>query len=185
MSKGLLARSRALLEDGPGAETLYREAVTQLTQARGKCHLARAHLLYGEWLRRARRRRDAGEQLRTALQLFETIGADSFAERARLELEATGQATRRRAAADDNHLTPQEFQVATLAAAGATNPEIASQLFISPKTVDYHLGKVFRKLGIASRRQLSRVWIDRAWPSGPEAVTAPTAAPAGGRFGRN
>ena len=162
LSLGLLARSRALLEDGPDAEILYQEAITHLRQARGSCHLARAHLLYGEWLRRARRRRDAHEQLHTAHSMFEAIGAGAFAERARLELAATGQAARRRVPSYSSNLTPQELQVAALAAAGSTNPEIASQLFISPKTVDYHLGKVFRKLGVDSRRQLARVSLDRA-----------------------
>ena len=156
LSLGLLARSRALLTDGPDAEGLYQVAIGQLRQARGASHLARAHLLYGEWLRRVKRRRDAREQLRTAHGIFETIGADAFAQRARLELTATGETARKRTLEQRSELTSQELQVAALASTGATNPEIAAQLFISPKTVDYHLAKVFRKLGVASRRQLAR-----------------------------
>ena len=156
LSLGLLARSRALLTDGPDAEGLYQVAIAQLRQARGASHLARAHLLYGEWLRRVKRRRDAREQLRTAHGIFETIGADAFAQRARLELTATGETARKRTLEQRSELTSQELQVAALASTGATNPEIAAQLFISPKTVDYHLAKVFRKLGVASRRQLAR-----------------------------
>lgn len=158
LALGLLARSRALLADGPDAEALYQEAIAHLRQARGPGHLARAHLLYGEWLRRARRRRDAREHLRTAHDTFEEMGAGAFAQRARLELAATGQTVQRRTPAYASDLTPQELQVAALAAAGSTNPEIASQLFISPKTVDYHLGKIFRKLDVGSRRQLARAF---------------------------
>jgi DNA-binding CsgD family transcriptional regulator len=154
---GLVARSRALLTDGPGAETLYQEAIAQLGHARGVSHLARAHLLYGEWLRREKRRRDAREQLEAAHSMFETMGAGAFAERARLELAATGQTAHKRTAGRHGDLTPQELQVAVLAAAGSTNPEIAAQLFISPKTVDYHLGKIFRKVGVGSRRELARL----------------------------
>jgi len=159
---GLLARSCALLEDGPGAEDLYQEAITHLREARGASHLARAHLLYGEWLRRMKRRRDAREQLRAAHGLFQEMGAGAFAERARLELAATGETARQRDLAQSGQLTPQESQVVALAAAGATNPEIAARLFLSPKTVDYHLGKAYRKLGVGSRRELARVSLDRA-----------------------
>ncbi len=157
LALGLLARSRAMLTDGPDAETGYQEAIAHLLQARGESHLARAHLLYGEWLRRNRRRRDAREHLQAAHTMFETMGASAFAERARLELTATGQTARKRIPGYHAELTPQELRVAALAAAGSTNPEIAAQLFISPKTVDYHLGKIFRKLGVASRRELAGI----------------------------
>ena len=162
LALGLAARSRALLEDGPDAEGFYQEAITQMLGARGPGHLARTHLLYGEWLRRAKRRRDAREQLRTAHRMFEEMGAGAFAERARLELAATGETARKRTLGYSGVLTPQESQVAALAAVGATNPEIAARLFISPKTVDYHLGKAYRKLGIGSRRELSRVSFEPA-----------------------
>ncbi len=162
LALGLLARSRALLADGPDAGSLYEEAIAHLRQARGVSHLARTHLVYGEWLRRARRLRDAAEHLGTAHSMFEAMGAGAFAERTRLELAATGQTTRMRTPAHRGDLTAQELQVAALAAAGSTNPEIAAQLFISPKTVDYHLGKVFRKLGVGSRRQLARVHLEPA-----------------------
>ena len=159
---GLLARSRALLGSGNGTEACYREAIGYLQQARGRVHLARVELLYGEWLRRERRQRDAREHLQAAYGMFREIGADGFAERARLELAAAGVTARPPVSSRGGGLTPQELQVATLAAAGFTNLEIASRLFISPKTVDYHLGKVFRKLGVGSRRQLARVPFDQA-----------------------
>jgi DNA-binding CsgD family transcriptional regulator len=157
LALGLLARSRAMLTDGPAAESEYQDAIAHLRQARGVSHLARAHLLYGEWLRRNKRRRDAREHLQAAHTMFETMGAGAFAERARLELAATGQTARKRIPGQQAELTPQELQVAVLAAAGSTNPEIAAHLFISPKTVDYHLGKVFRKLSVASRRELAGI----------------------------
>ena len=162
LTLGLLARSRALLGNGMDTEALYREAISYLQQARGRVHLARVELLYGEWLRRERRQRDAREHLQAAYGMFREIGADGFAERARLELAATGLTARQPVSFRSGGLTPQELQVATLAAAGFTNLEIASRLFISPKTVDYHLGKVFRKLGVGSRRQLARVVLDQA-----------------------
>jgi DNA-binding CsgD family transcriptional regulator len=158
---GLLARSRALLGSDADTEALYQEAIGYLQRARGRVHLARVELLYGEWLRRERRQRDAREHLQAAYGVFREVGADGFAERARVELAAAGGTARQPASSGDG-LTPQELQVAALAATGFTNLEIASRLFISPKTVDYHLGKVYRKLGVGSRRELARVPLDKA-----------------------
>jgi DNA-binding CsgD family transcriptional regulator len=151
---GLEARSRALLSNGQIAEDLYREALARLSRTRVSSDLARAHLLYGEWLRRERRRLDAREELRTAHELFRDFGMEAFAERARHELEATGERARKRTVDTLDQLTPQETQIARLAAQGETNREIAARLFISASTVEYHLRKAFRKLGVKSRTQL-------------------------------
>jgi DNA-binding CsgD family transcriptional regulator len=151
---GVEARSRALLADGPEAGALYEEAVTRLGRTRLSIHLARAQLVYGEWLRREKRRTEAREQLRSAHHAFTRIGAKAFAERARRELEATGETARKRTEETRDALTPQETQIASLAREGATNPEIGAQLFLSPRTVQYHLHKVFSKLGISSRTEL-------------------------------
>jgi DNA-binding CsgD family transcriptional regulator len=153
---GIEARSRALLSEGEAAEGLHREAIERLARTRISVELARAHLVYGEWLRRERRRLDAREQLRKAHERFSEFGMEAFAERARGELEATGERARRRTVETRDDLTPQEAQISRLAADGATNQEIAAQLFISPSTVDYHLRKAFRKLGIKSRHQLKQ-----------------------------
>jgi DNA-binding CsgD family transcriptional regulator/tetratricopeptide (TPR) repeat protein len=151
---GIEARSRALLSDGEAAERLYREAIERLGRTRIRVELARAHLLYGEWLRRERRRMDARDQLRTAYGMFVAMGAEGFAERARRELAATGETVRKRTVETRDELTAQEAQIARLASDGHTSPEIGAQLFLSPRTVDWHLRKVFAKLGINSRRQL-------------------------------
>jgi DNA-binding CsgD family transcriptional regulator len=153
---GIAARSRALLLDGPDAEGLYREATDRLARSRMAVDLARAHLLYGEWLRRERRRMDAREELRVAHDLFSDFGVGAFAERARVELQATGEHARARTVDTLDQLTPQEAQIARLVAEGNTNREIAGQLFISPSTVEYHLRKAFRKLDVKSRTQLAR-----------------------------
>jgi DNA-binding CsgD family transcriptional regulator len=152
---GLRARCQALLAQGSDAEAAYLEAISQLRRSHAALDLARAHLLYGQWLRRAKRRRDARRQLRTAEDMFHAMGAAGFAEQARSELRATGERARARTPETELDLTPQEARVADLAAGGSTNSEIAEQLFISPSTVDYHLGKVFRKLGVRSRVQLA------------------------------
>jgi DNA-binding CsgD family transcriptional regulator len=151
---GIEARSRALLSDGATAEELCREAIGRLSRTKLRPELARAHLLYGEWLRRQGRRGDAREQLRTAHELFLAIGMEAFAERARRELLATGATVRKRSPETREELTAQEEQIARLARDGLSNPEIAAQLFISARTVEWHLRKVFTKLDISSRRQL-------------------------------
>jgi DNA-binding CsgD family transcriptional regulator len=152
---GIEARCRALIGDGDDVDALYGEAIERLGRTRIRVQLARTHLLYGEWLRRERRRLDAREQLRTAYELFKDFGVEAFAERARVELEATGQRARRRAVDTLDQLTPQEAQIAALAAEGETNREIAARLFISASTVEYHLRKAFRKLEVKSRTQLA------------------------------
>ena len=146
-----------MLTDSASAEPLYEEAVERLAHGRLAPHLARAQLVYGEWLRRENRRLDAREQLRAADGTFSRIGAEAFAERARRELSATGETVRRRTDDTRGVLTAQEAQIARLARDGLSNPEIGAQLFISPRTVQYHLHKVFQKLDITSRNQLGRI----------------------------
>ena len=151
---GLALRSRALLAEGVEAERLYREAITRLERTRILVPRARAHLLYGEWLRRERRRADAREQLTIAHEIFLDLGMAAFAERARRELVATGATARSRSVDTFDDLTAQEEQIVRLAVAGQTNPEIGAQLFLSPRTVEWHLRKVFGKLGVSSRKEL-------------------------------
>jgi DNA-binding CsgD family transcriptional regulator len=153
---GMLARSQALISDGERAEELYTEAVTRLGRTRVAAHLARAHLLYGEWLRREKRRIDARAQLRVAHEMLAAMGAAGFASRAERELAATGERIRRRDVRPVIELTAQETQIARMVADGRSNPEIAGELFISPRTVEYHLHKIFGKLDITSRGQLAR-----------------------------
>ena len=157
---GIEARSRALLSDGTGASDLYRDAIERLSRTRLRPELARAHLLYGEWLRREGRRVDAREQLRAAHHLFGAIGMEAFAERARRELLATGEKARKRSPGTRDELTPQEEQIARLARDGLSNPEIGAQLFISARTVEWHLRHVFAKLDITSRRQLQTALLE-------------------------
>ena len=157
---GVQARSRALLSEGESAERLYREAIERLARTRVRAELARAHLLYGEWLRRENRRMDAREELRDAYEMLIAMGIEGFAERARRELLATGETMRKRTNGAAVELTPQEAEIARLAGNGRTNPEISTQLFISPRTVEWHLHKVFAKLDISSRKELRRVLSD-------------------------
>lgn len=157
---GTEACSRALLsddQDATAADAPYQEAIEHLERCRVTVHLARARLLYGEWLRRRSRRQESRAQLRSAHEVFSRIGADGFAERARRELLATGETVRKRTVGATSQLTGQEAQIAQLARDGHTNAEIGAQLFISPRTVEWHLGNVFTKLGVRSRRQLRSV----------------------------
>jgi len=154
-ARGIEARSRALVSDGEEAEACYREAIDHLGRTPLRVDLGRAQLLYGEWLRRQRRIREARDQLRRAHRLFTGFGMEAFAERARIELRAAGAHALKRTAGRPDVLTAQEALIARLASGGASNAQIAAQLFISPATVAYHLGKVFTKLGIGSRSQLA------------------------------
>jgi DNA-binding CsgD family transcriptional regulator len=163
LALGIEARSRALLSDGEPAERLYREAVQRLGGTRMRPALVRAHLLYGEWLRRENRRGDAREQLRAAYEGFIAMGMEAFAERSRGELLATGETVRKRAVQTRYEFTAQEVQIARLASDGLSNPEIGAQLFLSTRTVEWHLRKVFSKFGITSRRELRRALADLPW----------------------
>jgi DNA-binding CsgD family transcriptional regulator len=168
---GIEARIRALLSDGEAADGFYRESVERLGRTRIRAELARSRLLYGEWLRRQGRRVDAREQLRTAQQMLAEMGMAAFADRAGRELRATGETARKRTAPAvrsgpaTEGLTAQEARVSGLARDGLSNPEIGARLFISPRTVQYHLSSVFTKLGISSRSQL-----DLVLPAGPDTV---------------
>jgi DNA-binding CsgD family transcriptional regulator len=153
---GIRSRCAALLDDGDGAEASYQQAIDHLERGRAAVELARAHLQYGEWLRRGKRKRDARRELHTACDMLRAMGAQGLANRAAAELRATGERARPRTPAATVDLTAQEARVAALAAEGETNNQIAAQLFISPRTVEYHLGKVFTKLGVSSRAQLAR-----------------------------
>jgi DNA-binding CsgD family transcriptional regulator len=174
LARGIEARCQALVSAGATAEDRYLEAVRRLTRTKLRPEFARAHLLYGEWLRREGRRIDAREQLRTAHDLFAAMGMEAFAERARRELNATGERVRKRRDQPRDRLTPQEEQIARLARDGLSNPEISAQLFISARTVEWHLRKVFMKLGITSRRQLRS--------SDEPTLTAMVDPASGGRF---
>ncbi len=151
---GTEARSRALVSEGQTAENCYREAIERLGRTRMRPAAARAHLLYGEWLRRENRRRDARAELRTAHGLFATMGIEAFAELARRELLATGDTVRKRTVETAGELTAQEAYIARLAVDGRTNAEIGAQLYLSTRTVEWHLSKVYTKLGVGSRREL-------------------------------
>jgi DNA-binding CsgD family transcriptional regulator len=178
----LLDRCRALLTVGAEAESLYRQAIDGLEQTAETAQLARTHLLYGEWLRRQRRRRDARVQLRTARDLFDAAGFRAFAQRANGELLATGERASKRSGESDAQLTPQEMQVARLVAEGSSNREVAAQMFISQNTVEYHLQKVFRKAGVSSRTQLAVALLDPAHHPTTTAL-AQRPHPSGGTYG--
>ena len=152
---GIEARCRALLSQGEAADKLYREAIERLRRTRLRPEIARAHLLYGEWLRRQKRRADARKQLRAAHEMLAAIGMEAFAELARKELAATGEHVRKRALDARDDLTAQERHIARLARDGLSNPDIGARLFLSPRTVEWHLRNVFTKLGIQSRRELA------------------------------
>jgi DNA-binding CsgD family transcriptional regulator len=171
-SLGTYARAAAMLAEGEAAERLYRQAIDRLSHVKTCATLARAHLLYGEWLRRQHRRVDARQQLRSAHTMLSDMGMEAFAERARRELQATGETVRKRTAATLDELTPQEVQVARLAVGGLTNPEIAAQLFLSPRTVEWHLRKVFGKLGVGSRKELRAALSDVGTAEPPAGRTA-------------
>ena len=168
---GVEARSRALVSEGPVAEGLYREAVERLRRTKLRADLARSHLLYGEWLRREHRRVDARAQLRAAHEHFTSMGMDAFAERARTELSATGEKARKRIVETRDELTSQERHIAQLARDGLSNPEIGARLFLSPRTVEWHLRKVFTKLEIHSRHELVQRAAELRVRAGPRLIT--------------
>jgi ATP/maltotriose-dependent transcriptional regulator MalT len=153
---GVAARSRGLLTDDAAAEDAYREAIDRLSHTGIRGELARAHLVYGEWLRRRRHRVEARRHLRTAHEMFTDMDMQAFAERAARELRATGAIARKRTTGTPNLLTAQETQIARLVRGGLSNTEIADRLFISPRTVEWHMRRIFKKLGITSRKQLDR-----------------------------
>ena len=165
---GALALGRALTSDGDEAEKSYQEALDLLGQGPLAFELARSRLLFGEWLRRHKRRSDARKQLRAAHESFDAFGAVPYAERARTELLATGERARRRTEETRLELTPRERQVAAMAVSGLTNGEIATRLFVTASTVEFHLSKVFRKLGITSRRQIPRAMGEPGAVAGPD-----------------
>ncbi|MFI8235416.1 AAA family ATPase [Streptomyces sp. NPDC085900] len=169
-AQGILARSRALVSEGAAADGLYRRAVDRLARTQLRPELARAHLVYGEWLRRERRRVEAREHLRTAHKMFASIGMEAFAERARRELLASGESIRKHKLKSSfgDELTPQEKQIALLVRDGFSNPEVGSRLFLSPRTVEWHLRKIFTKLSITSRRQLRDALPRNAYEPSPE-----------------
>lgn len=166
-AQGIYARSRALVSDGDDAERRYREAIERLGRTSFRSELARAHLLHREWLRREGRHDDARAQLRTAHSMLDAIGMQAFADRARRELLAVGETVRKHTANTSDSLTLQEAQIAGLARMGMANPEIAAQLFFSPRTVEYHPTKIFTKLGVSSRRQLRHALPDRGRDGSP------------------
>ena len=157
---GIDARVGALASAGASADAQYRESIQRLSKTRLRVELARGHLLYGEWLRREGQRGDAREQLRTAHQMLAAMGVAAFAERARRELLATGEKIRQRSPATIGSLTAQEVQIARLVRQGLSNPEVGTRLFLSPRTVEWHLGNIFAKVGVSSRRQLRDVELD-------------------------
>jgi DNA-binding CsgD family transcriptional regulator len=182
-ARGVEARSRALISDGDDAEALYRQAITLLDESRLRVESARARLLYGEWLRRERRRVDARRELHAAHDLFTTMGMEAFAERARIELLATGEKVRKRTLETRDELTAQERQVSEFAREGLSNAEIGARLFISPRTVEWHLRKAYAKLGVRSRRELTQALHSYEPPpngGGHRPLPAPRRATAGG-----